>query len=491
MLTFCTAKPSETNSELLAIPVYEDFLLFKDPAVTKIVKNAKKLVEFSGKKNDEVTFYEPSGILSQRVLFIGLGKQKKVDAESFRQFAGRAVRNALNKNLNLDILVPEKRQPHIEKSLQIKSILEGAELANHTYETYKSDKHKTKIENIRLIVSSADTKKYKYLLDQVNAICRATHQAREWVNMPSNDKPPLVFADMIAKLARKSELNYTFINEKELSEKQFGAMLAVASGSDNHPCLLILEYTPQQAQKCVALVGKGVTFDSGGINLKPSSGMGDMKADMAGAAAVAATLLAVAELKPDISVIGVLPLVENLPSGSAYRPGDVVRAYNGKTIEIGNTDAEGRLILADAMAYTVDTFKPDIIIDLATLTGACIVALGEKIAGVFSSDDTLAKTITQAGQNTHERCWRLPIPEDYKDNIKSDIADIRNVGQNRWGGAISAALFLSEFVVNTRWAHIDIAGPAFGKKSNSYTPAGASGFGVRLLCDFLCQLSTN
>ena len=214
-----------------------------------------------------------------------------------------------------------------------------------------------------------------------------------------------------------------------------------------------------------------------------------MKADMAGAAAVAATLMAVAELKPNVGIIGVLPLVENLPSGSAYRPGDIVRACNGKTIEIGNTDAEGRLILADAMAYTIDTQKPDIIIDMATLTGACVVALGEKIAGVFSSDDKLIDTILASSQSTHERCWRMPMPDDYKKLIKSDMADIRNIGQTRWGGAIAAALFLSEFTAETRWAHIDIAGPAFGKKSDHYTPAGASGFGVRLLCELIERLA--
>jgi leucyl aminopeptidase len=232
-------------------------------------------------------------------------------------------------------------------------------------------------------------------------------------------------------------------------------------------------------------VGKGVTFDSGGINLKSSGGLEGMKMDMAGAAAVAGTLLAVAGLQPKIGVIGVLPLVENMPSGTATRPGDIIRSYAGKTVEIGNTDAEGRLILIDAMAWAVKKYKPDVMVDLATLTGACVVALGEKIAGVFSPDDDLAGAILASAEKTHERCWRLPLPDDYKEYLKSDLADIANMSSSRWGGAITAALFLAEFVGATRWAHIDIAGAAYTKKDGAYCRAGGTGFGVRLLCDLL------
>jgi leucyl aminopeptidase len=213
-----------------------------------------------------------------------------------------------------------------------------------------------------------------------------------------------------------------------------------------------------------------------------------MKADMSGAAAVAGTLSAVAKLKPKHKIIGLLPLVENMPSGKATRPGDIIFSYAGKTIEIGNTDAEGRLILIDAMAYGIKKYKPDVLIDMATLTGACLVALGEKIAGVFSPDDDLAQAILDAGRDTHERCWRLPLPEDYKELLKSEIADINNLSSTRYGGSITAALFLSEFVQNTRWAHIDIAGPAHFKKGNDYCGPGGTGFGVRLMCDLIERL---
>jgi leucyl aminopeptidase len=491
MLKLSSQKPTQSKSDLLAIPVCEDHNFFEDQIVMRLSQKAAQMVEFSGKKDERLIFYEATGFQTKRILFIGMGKLDKLNSEILRQVAGIAVKKALRKKLStVDLFFPLDRLTPIEKKMQVQAILEGAGLANHIDEKYKTEPKKKPLKTIRLLISSQDTKEYTTLADQISIISNATHLAREWVNMPPNEKPPLTFANMITKLARKVDLKASLIKEKELIEKKFGAMLAVASGSNHRPCLLILEYRSSQAQKRVALVGKGITFDSGGINLKSSLHMGDMKADMSGAAAVAATLLAAAQLKPNINIIGILPLAENLPSGHAYRPGDIVRAYGGKTIEIGNTDAEGRLILADAMAFAVDSFNPHIMIDLATLTGACVVALGSKIAGVFSLDDSLADAIIEAGEYTHERCWRMPMPEDYKKLIKSDIADIRNVGHNRWGGAIAAALFLSEFVAKTRFAHIDIAGPAYGKKDNSYTPSGASGFGVRLLCNLLQRIET-
>jgi len=251
---------------------------------------------------------------------------------------------------------------------------------------------------------------------------------------------------------------------------------------------VVLEHRPKGAKQTVALVGKGVTFDSGGINIKPSAGMDEMKMDMSGAAAVAGTLIAAARLNLKVGIIGIIPIVENMPSGTASRPGDIVRSYEGKTVEIGNTDAEGRLILIDAIAYAAKRYRPDTIIDMATLTGACVVALGEKIAGLFTSDEDLAKAILHSGEKTYERCWRMPMPKDYKEHLKSDFADIRNISSTRWGGAIMGALFLSEFVGQPRWAHIDIAGPAYIKKESDYCGAGGTGFGVRLLTDFIENL---
>jgi leucyl aminopeptidase len=252
--------------------------------------------------------------------------------------------------------------------------------------------------------------------------------------------------------------------------------------------MVILEYRPKGEEKVLALIGKGVTFDSGGINLKPAGSLEDMKMDMSGAAAVAATMITVAKLKPRMKIIGLIPIVENMPSGKATRPGDIIKSYAEKTIEIGNTDAEGRLILMDAISYAIEKYKPHTVIDLATLTGACVVALGEKIAGIFSKDDQLSRSIVESGGTTYERCWPMPLPEDYKELLKSDFADLNNISNTRWGGAITAALFLSEFVGDTRWAHIDIAGPAYIRKENAYCRAGGTGFGVRLLCDLLEKL---
>ncbi len=486
MLKLSSQKPTKIKSELIALPVCENHLLFTDPTVVQIIQEAEKLKEFSGKKDKELLFYHFENLQTQRILLIGLGKYEDINPETLRQFAGKAVKTALKKKLSCaDIVVPENQHKNLSTADTIESLLEGAGLANHVYLAYKKDQSKKPLKTIRLLTSASVAKKHHKIVDRVASACRANHLAREWINMPSNDKPPLKFADMISELARKADLKITLLKEKELIDKKFGALLAVAAGSIHRPCVLILEYSPPAAEKCIALVGKGVTFDAGGISLKPAAGMGDMKSDMSGAATVAATLLAAAETAPKTRLIGVLPLVENLPSGSACRPGDIVRSYGGKTIEIANTDAEGRLILADAMEYAVDTFAPDIMIDLATLTGACVVALGEKIAAVFSPDDALRDAIVEAGRHTHERCWPMPLPEDYRKLIKSDIADMRNVGKNRWAGAITAAIFLKSFVGETRWAHIDIAGPAYGKSDSDYISSGASGFGVRLLLNLL------
>jgi len=292
----------------------------------------------------------------------------------------------------------------------------------------------------------------------------------------------------LEKVAEDAKLKITVMDKKELERKNFGAILAVGAGSSSGPGLAILEYNPQGAKKTVALVGKGVMFDSGGINLKSPAAARNMKTDMAGAAAVAATIIAASELKYRHRIVSAIPIVENMPSGTAGRPGDIIRTYAGKTVENGNTDAEGRLILADAIAYAVEKYKPDALIDIATLTGACVIALGEKIAGVFSNDDDLAETLIRSGEKTGERCWRMPLPEDYRELLKSDIADICNIGKAPAGGAITAALFLSEFADKTRWAHIDIAGPASIGKPAEYCGPGGTGFGVRLLSDLIENL---
>jgi leucyl aminopeptidase len=475
--------------ETLVIPVCEDRQLHENKTITALVAEAEKFQEFTGEKNDEIIFYSFPEINTGHILFLGLGKFKDLTTGALRELAGRAVKKCIKiKRGSCHIAVPSVRKTGLQTDLVLEAMLAGACLGNHIFDRYKYEQKETPLGEMTLITGPSTVKKFSHLPLQVSTACAGTIMAREWVSTPSNDKTPAKFAKSIIEAAKATDLKISVLDEKKLTQKKFGALLAVAAGSQNPPRLLILEHKPKGATKTIALVGKGVTFDSGGINLKPSGSLDGMKMDMAGAAAVAATLITASKINLDLHIIGVLPLVENMPSGSAARPGDIVLTYAGKTVEIGNTDAEGRLILADAMAYAIKTFKPGTVVDMATLTGACVVALGEKIAGVFSPDETLAGAIVESGKKTGERCWHLPLPEDYRKLLKSDLADLSNMSSSRWGGAITAALFLSEFTGNTSWVHIDIAGPTLIKKPDACCTAGGTGFGVRLLLDWLKNL---
>jgi leucyl aminopeptidase len=489
MLHLKSVNLEKEKVEILVIPVCEDKNIYDDRMISSIIKKARKLKEFNGKKDDEIIFYNLPKIQVTRVMLIGIGKLEKVDLETMRATTGKAVKKCIRKKFSqVLIAVPSTDKVNLDAASLLTAMVEGAGLGNHLFDKYKKEKKLKPLRKILFLVNPDTGKAYGKLASRVATVCTGTVTAREWVSMPPNDKTPERFAKTIATLARKEKLKVSVLNERDLKQNKFGAILAVAAGSQNKPRMVVLEYTAKGAKKSVALVGKGVTFDSGGINLKPSAGLDEMKADMSGAAAVAATLITIAKLKPKINVVGVIPVVENMPSGSASRPGDIIKSYEGKTIEIGNTDAEGRLILIDAISYAVKKYKPDTLIDVATLTGACVVALGERIAGVFSFDNALADAIVRSGEKTHERCWKMPLPEDYKELLKSDFADINNMSSTRYGGAITAALFLSEFVGDTRWAHIDIAGPAYNKKESAYCSPGGTGFGVRLLSDLLENL---
>ncbi|MBC2712368.1 MAG: leucyl aminopeptidase [Desulfosarcina sp.] len=489
MLELKAVNLKRAKVDTLVVPVCEDREIHTDKTSKSLNDAAKALAEFKGKKGDVITLFQPAETRITRVVFFGLGNAETLTGESFRAFAGNAVKFCINAGLStMTIATPSSAELKIDAETLFSTLMEGACLGNHIFDRYKKDKEKAPVKTVVLMATAAQKKAYSGLAKSVAAVCGASVMAREWVTTPSNDKRPEVFAEMIRKAARSAGLKVRIMDDRWLEKQQFGAMLAVGQGSSAKPRLVTVEYAPQGANKTVVLVGKGVTFDSGGINLKPSGSIETMKMDMSGAAAVAGTMLAVARIKPGAKVVGVMPLVENMPSGAAIRPGDIIRSYEGKTIEIGNTDAEGRLILIDAMAWAIKQYKPDTMIDLATLTGACVVALGEKIAGVFSKDPELADAIVASGEKTHERCWQLPLPEDYKELLKNEFADLNNVSSGRWGGAITAALFLSEFVGDTCWAHIDIAGPAWAKKASDYCEAGGTGFGVRLLCDLIGKL---
>ncbi|MBW1847936.1 MAG: leucyl aminopeptidase [Deltaproteobacteria bacterium] len=489
MLHLKTVDVKTVKIDTLIIPVCEDKEIHDNSALSSMVKQAKKLKEFKGKKGDEVTLYNMSGTKIGRAIFIGMGKVGKIDAEALRSFAGKGVKKCINNEVaEVCIAAPEASKVNLDEPILFESIMEGACLGNHVFDKYKKEKKQQPLKKINFIVKKAAVRKFNRLPAKVLAVCQGTIQAREWVSTPPNDKRPDQFARSISALSRKQGLKVKVFGEKELKQQKFGSLLAVSAGSRSKPRMVVLEHRPGNAKKTIVLVGKGVTFDSGGINLKPSGSLEDMKTDMSGAAAVAATLIAAAKLNIKKNIVGVMPIVENMPSGDASRPGDIVKSYDGKTVEIGNTDAEGRLILIDAMAWAVKKFKPHTIIDIATLTGACMIALGEKIAGVFSFEDKLVQDILDSADKTYERCWRLPLPDDYKELLKSDLADIKNISNTRYGGAITAALFISEFVEDQRWAHIDIAGPASATKANAYCNAGGTGFGVRLFCDLLEKL---
>ena len=486
MLKLTSLNLKKDKIETLAIAVCEDKTIYVDPALNAVVKKAKRLKEFSGKKDEVITLFDPAGIKVKRVIMVGLGKHKKVNLEILRSMAGKIVKQCIKKELeNLWFALPDAEKINLDMQSALEAVQEGAYLGNHVFNKYKGEKKNNTLKQINFIAEPATVRKFSRLSSRITTVCRSTTLAREWISTPSNEKTPEKLARSMVNLAKRAGLKVQILRESQLKQKKFGAMLAVAAGSQSKPSLVVLEHRPKGAKETVALIGKGVTFDSGGLNIKTGGSMSEMKSDMSGAAAVAATMIALAALKPKVNVIGAIPLVENMPSGKATRPGDIIRSYAGKTVEIGNTDAEGRLILIDAMAYVVKKYKPQTLIDLATLTGACVIALGEKIAAVFSNDDQLASSIIASGEKTHERCWQMPLPDDYKELLKSDFADMNNISSTRWGGAITAALFLSEFAGDTRWAHIDIAGPAYSKKGSAYCGPGGTGFGVRLLCDFI------
>lgn len=471
------------------IPVLEDREMFDDPAIALLINRARQMKEFKGETGDELVLYHPEDVRAERAILFGCGKYEKLTRETLRAFAGKGVKKCIKLGVSgasIAVPLPEKIDRQMPDILE--PLMEGACLGNYLFDRYKQEKKHHLLKTIEFITSEETGKKYRNLPSKVETICQGTIMAREWISMPSNEKKPEAFAKSIIFASKKVGLKTRLLDEPLLKQKGFGAMLAVSAGSRSNAQLVVLDHHPGGKKKPIVLVGKGVTFDSGGINLKPSAGMEDMKTDMSGAAAVAAVLIAAARLKVNKRIIGVIPIVENMPSGSASRPGDIVKSFGGKTVEITNTDAEGRLILIDAMAYAAKTYRPEVMIDMATLTGACVVALGEKIAGLFTSNEDLAKKIIESGEKTFERCWRMPLPEDYKELLRSDFADIRNVAEARWGGAIQGALFLSDFTGDSKWAHIDIAGPSSAKKEGPYCGVGGTGFGVRLLFDVLEKL---
>ncbi len=424
------------------------------------------------------------------VVVVGLGKpgKKGISGETYRRAVATLYRKVASlKQESFALVLPAA--PIIKLSAQElgQQTAVALEMTSYQFNEYwtEKDRKETVIYDIFLSVPAKDKAAVTRGVKDGQIIARSVNKARQWVNLPPTSLTPPDLANKAKAIAKKTGLKCTIFDEKLMIKMGMGGLAGVGRGSDNESRLVILEYkTSKKNAPTIAFVGKGITFDSGGLSLKPAVHMETMKEDMAGAAAVINTMEALAQLKPDVNVIGVTPLAENLPSGKATKPGDILRFYNGKTAEVKNTDAEGRLVLADALAYTAEKYQPDAMIDIATLTGACAHALGPFYSGLMTQDDDLAETIEEAGEHTGDEVWRLPFSDDYKAAIKSVNADICNIGNNKYmAGATTAGLFLGHFVGDIPWAHLDIAGTAFNVPDRPYYRDGATGVGVRLLTD--------
>lgn len=455
-----------------------------DKALGDAIRGAIGSGDFKGILNQTYLIPATGKISAARILLIGLGKKKEFTIDRLRQASGKSASYlsglglaSFNTTLHLEL------KPLQEAS---QAVLEGAVLGLYTFEKYKTDKKdngKKDIRDITLLVNSNKE------VGQVSkgaftgkVLAEAANFAKDMVNEPSNQMTPSVMADTAKLLAKNFGLKCQVLDRDEMGRLGMGSMLGVAQGSNEPPKLIILEYNGNKKEKPVVLVGKAITFDSGGISIKPAENMEKMKSDMAGGAAVMGAFMAMAGLKLPVNVVGLIPVTENMPSGTAFKPGDVLKASNGKTIEIISTDAEGRLILADALVYA-KRYEPKAVIDIATLTGACVVALGRYASGMLGTDEKLKGMIRDAGERCFERVWELPLWEEYEDLLKSDIADVKNSGA-REAGTIAGGIFLKKFV-DYPWVHLDIAGTGWDSKEGPYRPKGATGVGVRMLTEFL------
>lgn len=443
--------------------------------------------DFSGKAGETAVLY-PRGLLpARRVVLAGLGKQASFDLEAVRRASAVALKKAQDLNAkHVASIIHGAGIGGLQMQEAAQATVEGALLSLYSFAADKQNGNsKNKIEQISLVTNSAellDSARKGVVTAQV--ISEGVYLARDLVNMPPNVATPTKMAETARLISAAYGMQLTIGDRDWAAERKMGAYLAVAKGAGEPPYFIVLEHNAGRTDlDTVVLVGKGITFDTGGISIKPADKMGDMKSDMAGAAAVLATMKVVGELNLPLHVVGITPCTENMPDAHAYHPADVIKASNGKTIEIISTDAEGRMILADALVYA-SQYQPKAVVDMATLTGACVIALGNNVAaGMFCNQEELSERLLKSGQRSYDRLWPLPLWDDYKKAIKSPVADMKNSG-GRFGGVGTSAVFLQEFT-DYPWAHLDIAGMALNEKADGYLPVGASGFGVRLLVDFL------
>jgi leucyl aminopeptidase len=476
----------EWSGDCLVIGMFEDAVELIDDLTaldTKLSGTLSELIaesEFKGKEGSNAVTRVGGDSPTRKIAVVGLGKPEALRLEGLRRAAASAIRLAKREKVKtLGISLPVWQN---DLALTTQAIAEGLELSLHQDNRFKSEDDKgLQLQQIDLLGYSGQ----EAAITRARQIALGVILARELVAAPANIVTPITMAETAEAIVHEYGLELEILEREDCEKLGMGAFLGVAQASDLPPKFIHITYRPEgTARRKLAIVGKGLTFDSGGLNIKgQGSGVEMMKTDMGGAAATLGAAKAIGQIKPDVEVHFISAVTENMISGRAMHPGDILTASNGKTIEVNNTDAEGRLTLADALVFA-EKLEVDAIVDLATLTGACIVALGEEIAGMWSTDDALANQLTQASELAGEKFWRMPIEEKYFEGMKSVVADMKNTGP-RAGGAITAALFLKQYIKDTAWAHLDVAGPVWNDKENGYSSAGATGFGVRTLVNWV------
>jgi len=482
---------TKVDVDAITVPVFkgesanEGVLRTLDKAVNGALSSVMKSDEFKAKEGETAYFHlTESGLRARRILLIGCGERSEYRAQQISQMAGTAARFLRSKNAKTIAIVP-RAEDDVEKVSQW--AISGAVMGLFEPDKYRTkDKEQRQVERFEVVIEGADKKALERGAERGRIIGESVNFTRDLANEPGGYMTPTIMAERAKMIAKQFGLDVNVLDQKQIEKLGMGSFLGVSRGSDEPPKLIVLKYTPRRKLKSdglLALVGKGITFDSGGISLKPGENMELMKYDMTGAATVIGTMRAIAQLKPSVPVLGVAPCCENLPSGKATKPGDVLRAMTGKTIEVINTDAEGRLILADAIAYAKKLGATQII-DMATLTGAVSIALGDVNTAILGTDQKLIDSFIEAGKQVGEKFWQLPLDNEYTNQIKSDIADIKNVGGKK-AGTITATAFLKEFADGVSWAHLDIAGTAWGDPATPYRAKGPTGIAVRTLVEFV------
>jgi len=453
---------------------------------SKISSSVKQsLKDLNGEMGKIVVIPTNNKVPAKRIVLAGIGKKEKITNDTIRFVSGKIAQKANELKLKeFSIITPSNSV--IETVSATSQITEGCKMALYKFEKFKSKKEGLS-PDLSILVSKSN--KVSKAIKDSEIISDGVIFTKSIANLPPNECAPTNLASFAKTMAKKNKMKCTIFSKNELEKKGFGGITAVGKGSKNEPKLIVLEHNcGSKNEKPIVLVGKAVTFDTGGISLKPGDKMDEMKFDKCGGCTVLGIMKAVSELRLPLNVVGIVPSVENMPGGESYRPGDIIKLYNGKTAEILNTDAEGRLILADALSFGEKQYSPKAIIDFATLTGACIIALGTNVAAIVSNNERLKQKIKESSERTSEEVWELPLNDDYMDMIKSDVADMKNIGIGRAAGTITAAAFLRNAIEETPWVHVDIAGVAWTQvatKSKPYNPKGATGFGVRLILDYL------